>query len=88
MEGNRTDINQYAGYILKFIQQYIKITEQEFNQFLPYFEVRTFGKREQVLRYGQTDDYLNLVVKGLVRKYVLVGKNEKTLQSFELNLIS
>jgi CRP-like cAMP-binding protein len=80
MEGNRTDINQYAGYILKFIQQYIKITEQEFNQFLPYFEVRTFGKREEVLRYGQTDDYLNLVVKGLVRKYVLVGKNEKTLQ--------
>lgn len=80
MEGNRTDINQYAGYILKFIQQYIKITEQEFNQFLPYFEVRTFGKREQVLRYGQTDDYLNLVVKGLLRKYVLVGKNEKTLQ--------
>ena len=80
MEGNRTDINQYAGYILKFIQQYIKITEQEFNQFLPYFEVRSFGKREEVLCYGQIDDYLNLVVKGLVRKYVLVGKNEKTLQ--------
>ena len=80
MEGNRTDISQYAGYILKFIQQYIKITEQEFNQFLPYFEVRIFGKREEVLHYGQVDDYLNLVVKGLVRKYVLVGKNEKTLQ--------
>jgi len=80
MEGNRTDINQYAGYILKFIQQYIKVSEQDFNQFIPYFEVRTFSKREEVLRYGQTDDYLNLVVKGLLRKYVLVGKNEKTLQ--------
>jgi CRP-like cAMP-binding protein len=80
MEANRTDINLYAGYILKFIQQYITINEQEFNQFLPYFEVRSFGKREEVLRYGQTDDYLSLVVKGLVRKYVLVGKNEKTLQ--------
>lgn len=80
MEGNSTDINQYAGYILKFIQQYVKISEQEFNQFIHYFEVRTFAKREEVLRYGQTDDYLNLVVKGLLRKYVLVGKNEKTLQ--------
>jgi CRP-like cAMP-binding protein len=80
MEANRNDINQYAGYILKFIQQYIKISEQDFNQFLPYFEVRHFGKREEVLRYGQVDDYLNLVVKGLLRKYVLVGKNEKTLQ--------
>ena len=80
MEGNRTDINQYAGYILKFIQQYIKVSEQDLNQFIPYFEVRTFSKREEVLRDGQTDDYLNLVVKGLLRKYVLVGKNEKTLQ--------
>lgn len=80
MQANGTDINQYAGYILKFVQQYIKISEQDFNQFLPFFEVRTFGKREEVLRYGQTDDYLNLVVKGLLRKYVLVGKNEKTLQ--------
>ena len=80
MDGNRADINQYAGYILKFIQQYIKIPENDFNQFLPYFEVRSFAKREEVLRYGQTDDYLNLVVKGLLRKYVLVGKNEKTLQ--------
>jgi CRP-like cAMP-binding protein len=80
MEANSTDINQYAGYILKFIQQYVKISEQDFNQFLPYFEVRNFGKREEVLRYGQTDDYLSLVVKGLLRKYVLVGKNEKTLQ--------
>lgn len=80
MQANGTDINQYAGYILKFIQQYIKISEQDFNQFLPFFEVRQFAKREEVLRYGQTDDYLNLVVKGLVRKYVLVGKNEKTLQ--------
>ena len=80
MQENHTDINQYAGYILKFLQQYIKISEQEFNQFLPYFQVRTYAKREEVLKYGQTDDYLNLVVKGLVRKYVLVGKNEKTLQ--------
>lgn len=80
MQANGTDINQYAGYILKFIQQYINISEQVFNQFLPFFEARTFAKREEVLRYGQTDDYLNLVVKGLVRKYVLVGKNEKTLQ--------
>ena len=31
MEGNRSDINQYAGYILKFIQQYIKIPEHDFN---------------------------------------------------------
>jgi CRP-like cAMP-binding protein len=74
------DINQYAAYVYKFIQQYVKLSEQEFNQFLPFFEVRKFAKREEVLRYGQVDDYLNLVVKGLLRKYVVTGKDEKTLQ--------
>ena len=60
---------------LKFIQQYIKISEQDFNQFLPYFEVRTFPKREEVVRYGQTDDYLNLVVKGS-RQKIRAGRKE------------
>jgi CRP-like cAMP-binding protein len=80
MQQNNSDINLYAGYVYKFIQQYVTMTEAEFNQFLPFLEVRNYSKREEVLRYGQTDEYLNLVVKGLLRKYVLVGKNEKTLQ--------
>lgn len=80
MDENKSDITPYADHVLSFIRQYISIDEHDFNQFLPYLELRTFAKREEVLRYGQTDDFLNLVVKGLVRKYVLVGKNEKTLQ--------
>ncbi len=74
------DINEYAGYVFKFVQQYVQLNEEQFNRFLPFLQVRTFNKRERILKYGETDDYLNLVVKGLVRKYVLVGKNEKTLQ--------
>lgn len=73
-------IDKYAAYIHKFLQQYIKLSERELNQFLPFLEVRNFTKRQEIVKYGQTDDYVNLVVKGLVRKYVLVGKNEKTLQ--------
>jgi CRP-like cAMP-binding protein len=73
-------VHEFAGYVYKFLQQYVTLTEFTFNQFLPYLEVRRYAKREEVLKYGQTDDYLNLVVKGLLRKYVLVGKNEKTLQ--------
>lgn len=80
MQKQLSDIDNYAGYVFKFLQQYVKLSEQDFNMFLPFFEVRHFTKKELVLRYGQTDDYLNLVVKGLLRKYVLVGKNEKTLQ--------
>jgi CRP-like cAMP-binding protein len=74
------EIDSYAAYVYKFISQYVTITQKEFNLFLPFLEVRTFPRREEILKYGETDNYLNLVVKGLARKYVLVGKNEKTLQ--------
>ncbi len=74
------EIDNYAAYVYKFISQYVKISEREFNLFLPFLEMRNFPKREQVLKYGETDNYLNLVVKGVVRKYLLAGKYEKTLQ--------
>jgi CRP-like cAMP-binding protein len=80
MDNHPKDIDKYAAYVHKFLQQYVSLSAKEFNQFLPFLELRSFTKRETVVRYGQTDEYLNLVVKGLVRKYVLVGKNEKTLQ--------
>lgn len=80
MERRQQDIDQYAGYVFKFILQYVKLTETEFSRFLPFFEIRDFPKKEIILRYGQVDNYLNLVVKGLVRKYVLAGKEQKTLQ--------
>jgi CRP-like cAMP-binding protein len=80
MTRNNPDISQYAVYLHQFMQRYIKISEQELNLFLPYFEVRTFAKRQIVLEQGQVDHYLNLVVKGLLRKYVVAGKNEKTVQ--------
>lgn len=80
MNQHVSDIDRYAGYVHKFMQQYVPLSEAELNQYLPYFELRSFGKREQVLKYGQTDEYLNLVVKGLARKYALVGKEERTLQ--------
>lgn len=80
MEQRKPDIDQYAGYVYKFILQYVKLSEAEFRRFLPFFEIRNFPKKETILRYGQVDNYLNLVVKGLIRKYVLAGREQKTLQ--------
>ena len=80
MDQDVSDINQYAGYIYKFTQRYFRLSETELNRFLPYVEVRHFNKKAVILQYGQVDNYLNLVVKGLVRKYTRLGKSEKTLQ--------
>lgn len=80
MENNDKDIDGYAAYVLKFILQYVKVSDRDFNLFLPLLELRSFPKREQVLKLGQVDDHLNLVVRGLARKYVVTDRTEKTLQ--------
>ena len=80
MEYLQQDTDNYAAYVYKFLLQYVKITERDFNDFLPFLEVRSFAKRLELLPEGQTENYLSLIVKGLARKYVIAGKNEKTLQ--------
>ncbi len=80
MENHINEVNNYSAYIFSFISRYVNITEKEINSFLPYLELRRFGKREQLLKYGETDNYLNLVVKGLIRKFALIEKSEKTFQ--------
>ena len=80
MEQDSSQIHQYAGYIHKFLQRYTRLEEKDLNHFLPYLELRSFAKKQTIVQLGETDDYLNLVVKGLARKYIMVGKNEKTLQ--------
>ena len=56
------------------------MTSDEFDVLIPYFEVRTFDKKEQIVRLGEVDNYFNIIAKGLVRKYTLAGKKEVTLQ--------
>ena len=75
-----SDLLQYTGFIYQHIKQFAILSEEEFNRLLPYFEIRSFRKKDMILHSGQVDDHLNLVLKGLVRKYVCVKNNERTLQ--------
>lgn len=74
------EIQQYAGYIRELIQKHVPIVDKEFLSLLPYLEIRKFGRRDKVLRVGEKEEYINLVVKGLLRKFAQAGKNEKTFQ--------
>ena len=66
--------------IHQYFNRFVLITREEFDQLLPYFEIREFGKKEQIVRMGEVDTYFNIILKGLVRKYTIVGKKEVTLQ--------
>ena len=56
------------------------ITREELIELLQYCEIRKFDKRTVIVREGEIDNYLNLVVKGLIRKYLPVKKDEVILQ--------
>jgi CRP-like cAMP-binding protein len=70
---------------LEFIFQYIHtrigpLSREQFDLFRPFFKFRRFGKKETILDQGEIEDHLNVVVEGLVRKFVVAGKNDVTLQ--------
>lgn len=70
----------YFEYSQKYLGRFMPITREELIDLLQYCEIRKFDKRVVIVRDGEIDDYLNLVVKGLVRKYLPVKKNECILQ--------
>jgi len=73
----------YTNYIEKIHQYFngfVPLSNEEFEELLPYFEFRDFSKKEQVVKLGETDKYFNIILKGLVRKYTIVGKKDVTLQ--------
>jgi len=70
----------YFEYAQKYLGRFMPITPEELIDLLQYCEIRKFGKREILVHQGEVDNYLNLVVKGLVRKYLPVKKNNVILQ--------
>jgi len=66
--------------LLAHLQRFSDINREAFEQLIPYLEIRRFDKRKTLVGQGEIDDYLNIVIKGLVRKYIHSEKGEITLQ--------
>lgn len=74
------DIQANSDFIFDFVQRFGKLTRPEFDQLIPYFQPRYFDKKTIILQKGDVEEHLNVVVKGLVRKFIRVRGNEITLQ--------
>ncbi len=71
---------QYFTLVYSSLQKFSGLSEADFKLLSPYFEIRSFGKKEVIAPAGVVDDYLNMVVQGLVRKYIPVRNREVTIQ--------
>ena len=70
----------YFDYAQKYLGRFMPITREELIDLLQYCEIRKFDKRVVIVKEGEIDNHLNLVVKGLIRKYLPVKKSEVILQ--------
>ena len=68
------------GLLQKFLQRFIPLSDSEFRSWIPFFELRSFGKKEIVTDEGDQEEYINIVATGLVRKFVRLKKGEVTMQ--------
>ena len=66
-------INVFKTYLNKFV----KLTDVEFDQtLLPIIKIREFEKKEKLTKVGEVENYLNFIVKGLIRKFYKKGSQE------------
>jgi CRP-like cAMP-binding protein len=63
-----------------YLSGFVPLTRSEFQLILPYLEIREFGKKVMVVRTGEVDKYINLIVQGLTRKFLPVKDDDITLQ--------
>jgi CRP-like cAMP-binding protein len=66
--------------LYQYLSGYVSLTKSEFSQILPYIEIREFDKKVQVVSEGDVENYLNIVARGLVRKYLLIRNKEIIIQ--------
>lgn len=70
-----------AWHFFSYLKKFIPLAEEEFEKFIkPYLIERSFDKREILLKAGEVEEYLNFIVRGLVRKYYLNHKEEINTQ--------
>ena len=60
----------------QYVSGYVALTKEEFAVLADKLIIRTFDRRHQLLQTGEVEEYMNFIVKGLVRMYFYKGKTE------------
>ena len=71
---------QMLDTLHKYVSRYIVFSDEEFAFLAQMLEVRNFDKKQRLIREGETEYYLNFIVKGLARKFFYKNKEEMVTQ--------
>ena len=68
------------NFAVEHVQKYFGARPEQAEVMINFCELRRFEKKSVLTQEGGMEDYLNMVLIGLVRKYFKKGKNDVTLQ--------
>lgn len=71
---------KYLEYLYRYFHRFMPLTDTEVLELISFCEFRSFDKKQTILHKGDTENYLSMVVEGLVVKSVPVKKSEAILQ--------
>lgn len=64
----------------KLFNSFVFLTKEEFQLLLSYCKVRHFEKGDIITCEGETEQFMNIVLKGLVIKYLRLNNHSSVLQ--------
>ncbi len=70
----------FFSFALDYMQRFFPVSPEQAEMLMELSEMRHFDKRTIIVSEGEQEEYLSMVVSGLVRKYIRRGKSEITLQ--------
>lgn len=65
-----------SSVLRDYLDQYHKLTDEEFVLFSSYLTMRNLHARQQLVKEGEVEDGIYYVVKGILRKYFRNGVQE------------
>jgi len=68
------------AYIKAYFDKFLPMTPEEIKGLMSYCDLRQFDKNTVILEQGEVDDYLNMIVTGIVIKYAKIGNKKMILQ--------
>ncbi|MCX6317795.1 MAG: Crp/Fnr family transcriptional regulator [Bacteroidetes bacterium] len=71
---------KYLESLYRYLHRFMPLTEKDFMDLLLFCEFRHFPKKAVIVQEGETENYLSMVIEGLVMKSVKVKKSEVILQ--------
>lgn len=73
----------------KYLEQFCPVSETDWALFSSHLQHRVFDRKQQVLKAGQTEQYVSFIDKGIVRYYLEEGDKDITFEiAFENSLAS